>query len=399
MSFGRFEVHLSRGVRGVLLATKKDVGNGSLPLAVDLKHPPQDLIVVLHGSGVLCGRVTETSGTPAARMSLMVLMAELDVDRDGAQLPEPLSSQRSSEGLGRPWAQLKTDADGQFEARGLRPGSYVVRARLPVTKSGYPLLLTERPVPADAAQLDLCFDRPHIFMRLVRAGGESWPPSLVSLSTPGGGPAPTRWPTRPVPIVVPYEDSGQGLRASGSWLAGWTADPGEFGFDVKADRSYLVGAIGGGFDGTLQEVFVPRGSGRIEVTLTGRDEVPLGRISVSVTSEGTHAENDIPITSLGYAGEFGFDGSTTRITTRQFMDSGVAVTLEQLETGAVLLRASAGRLSPFSFEAPPGRYRVVADRTPLWNSNADEAIGDPGRAQAEITIVAGAEQQLQLELE
>ena len=126
---GRFELSPSRPGIHQIVADAGEHGTASL-LDVDLgrgAHEPVELCVC--GPGVVRGRVLDAGGKPAAAVELLVLLAALDDERGSFVLPEPARSAAEIEGRGRIWATLLTDADGAFEARGLREDRYVVRAR------------------------------------------------------------------------------------------------------------------------------------------------------------------------------------------------------------------------------------------------------------------------------
>ncbi len=380
---GRFELHFTGSITGALLATSPTLGSGALlELELDPLDPPQDLVIVLRGPGRIAGRVTDGSGNPAAALSILVLLAELDEPDGSFVLPEPAASDRRVEGKGNLWATLETDAQGRFAVHGLRPGAYVVRARVKAHGS-YPKLLTPSPVPADGSKLELRLLRPHFLVQLRKPDGSPIErPADVKKSAWGsayafGGDAPSRWPSS-VRVLL-FEDAhlGPSPAPAERSLRGKPAGPGDFVFEAKEGRSYWIGAQGEGFDGSLSEVRFPVGGERQVLTLTAGPPIPMGEVEVRV-----------------FYGAEEFQG-------RGYTEREFRLALESLDHGGLLLeKASSVREYPLFFSAPVGRYRVVA----TGDSSMDTHHGtlfderDLGRAEATVDITEGDPKQVELHL-
>ena len=381
---GHFAMHLTKPISGTLIAQSGGLGLGALPdLELDPKDLPQDLVIVLRGPGRIAGQVTDGSGNPAPALSLLVLLAELD-DPDGSfVVPEPAASERLVEGKGRLWATLETGAQGQFKVSGLRPDEYVIRARLD-SYGSYPLLLSSAPVLADGSMLQLKLSRPHFLVQLRRADGSRFEiPANTEKSVWGpttlfGGEVPSKWPESP--RILLFEDARLGPNPAPSTraLGGKPAGPGDFVFEVSESATYWIGAQGKGFDGSLSEVFFPLGGGQQVLTLTADESLALGRVEVLVFT-GTE------------------EPKGPRSTQSEF-----SLALESLERGTLLLQKGRyDREQPLAFEAPVGRYRIVASGESsigthhgiLWRER------DLGRAEAFVDLREGEPQQIELHLD
>ena len=378
---GLRQLHLSDDWTGLLSASAGDLGTGVLgPLTISLASPPQDLEIVVRGPGRLKGRLTDAAGQPAAATKLLALLSELDDEAGSFVLPEPLASQRRAQGGGREWALTETDATGRFDFRGLRAAPYVVRAQYRTDQRGYPVLLTDAPVLADGTDLALTFTRTHLALRLLDADGQPWSGARPEPLGPYAA-FPETWPKAPQVVVLPAdaEESGRVARARGPKASG-SPGGGTLIYELPEGGRFLVGAFGGGFDGSLTTLDVPENAGRVELELRARPEVELARLDVLVTAVS------LPRTSnaSGRADEPYFD-----------------VSLESLDSGAVLL-AYRGYQPPFhfDFQAPPGSYRVVAEGQPGIDDYHGVLYSQRllGRAESPVQLVSASKASLTLDL-
>ncbi len=382
---GRFALHLDEGdlddgVPLALFADGGDAGTGVLGgLALALDDLPQDLEIVVAGPGVVRGRVVDASGAPAAALDMRVLLAELDQPQGSSVLPEPLAGRRKAEGGGRLWVALVTDADGRFDARGLRPERYVVRARRAGGTGGYRDVLTAPGgVLADGAELRLVHSRSYLAVRLLDADGQprtgEHPTAEYRRYRAFG--APSEWPQTPSVLVARCLARMDEATVDGAALEGAVLSRSEVVFELSEPGRYVVGAIGGGYRGDFTVVDAAPGSGRLEAELRAAPPQELGAAHVRVF----HGNDEID-------GDFG--------------QPAFRLYLEHVETAAVLLaRDERGSGPPFRFDAPPGRYRLVAEGEDDVESYHGTLMRgrELDRVEQEIVLVAGDTIDVQLAL-
>jgi len=371
---GRFEQHVADTIEdGVLIVEAGEHGTGALAdVDVPLDSAPQDLRVVVHGEGVLRGQVLDGSGAPAARAALLVLHATLD-DGRGCPPERDKAVALRLRGAGHPAFAAKTDDGGRFEVRGLLADTYVVRARAgPENPQRYDQLLTPRPVAADGSELALRMARPTLLVRLLDAEGRAWQnDENARAKAPPDGTA--EWPATPEVLAYAVEDVGGRACPAERKLWGRELSDAETAFDVVEGTRYLVGAIGAGFDGRLQEVVLEPGD--VQVELRARDAGELGSIVVHVVHEGRE---------LSWTSDEGpFE-----------------LALFRADQTVELLCVVYPEDPPYRFRVPAGTYRVSVDGAA--NAFGHGGVIDPrelGRGEAEVTVRAGATHELAVEID
>ena len=153
---GRFELHLARDTVGDLFASAPDIGTASLlDLHLDVARPQQDLNLGLEGSGLIRGRLLDTSGVPVAGHFVQAKLDELETGTLNSSELFGFEAQLMLQGSGFRKARSATDEDGWFMMQGLRNARYVLRTSLKAVDYRYALLLTEEPVMANGALLIL----------------------------------------------------------------------------------------------------------------------------------------------------------------------------------------------------------------------------------------------------
>ena len=374
---GWFHHHVRADVSGVFVAESEVAGTGTLAVELSAVAPPRDLVVVVRGPGVVRGRVYEGPDAPAAGLQLRVGLAELETGRGGSRTPNSIRTERLFEGRGRLQAEVTTDADGRFEVRGLRDDEYVVRARTRSRDEDYQFLLTEHPVPADGTRLELELHRPHLVVHVQDEDGGPWRGAMVTGYRYSRNRDLHAWPEEPVLIVRDAGSKREPVVASWPRLQS-SLEQGVLPavFEVDDDRRYLVGALGGGFDGRMALVDVPPGSGRVEVVVRRPPRCVLGSVAVTLASEGRELR--------GEGGEPEF-----------------RLWLEHVETCAVLLtRYEYLRETRVTFDVPPGRYRLVATGAPSVDHHHGTLLRPRtlGRVEAEVEVVSDTTAEVGLDL-
>lgn len=364
---GAFAVHVSEAGFGALHADCGDAGTGQLEeVRVDLMNPPQDLLVHVAGGGVLRGRIVDGRGDGIAGQRLSVSVAEHDDNESAA----------SSDANGHATARARTDEDGYFEARGLRPVRYDVRAARPGIADGFPALLTTEPVLADGAPFEVRWLRPHLHVRMLDRLGEPLSKGQDVVVEGQRMRMISSWPEWPQLIVTELGAQGAGAQSFQTSVD----SQGVVIVDVLDGRDYLVSAAGGEFDGPGQVVRVPLGSERVDVLIQAPAESKLGVLVVRVFANGKELTAD----------EF---------------DS----TFESLATGFTLGSSRAHRsmvdFSPAApkqlhFKAPAGRYRLaVSGARNLGMAGQVKGPRALGRVERVVTLRAGETVSARLDLE
>jgi hypothetical protein len=371
-SDGSFELHLFQQGTFDLIADAGEAGTAAI-LGHELTSATASERIDLHvsGPGIVRGHVRDSSGKPASGLSLRISLALLDDGEGSFAGREPEMSAVAREGRGRSWATLQTTSDGSFEARGLRADRYVVRASTDSQEHWYyPHLLTSTPIASDGADLVLLLQRPHIAVRLLDEHGapfdlpETAPKSTwgdeASISDPLDS-----WPKAASVLAVPVASEAhlEGFRRT--YLPGRRSGS-EIVFEVEENRGYEVGWVGGSQTWRPSEVLVPKGAGRIEVTLTAQAGTPMGTILVSA-----------------------FDPEQAPVF------SNIAIRIEDPSTGTPLVERNFFYNKPWPqpFEVPAGEYRVTVEGAPgcdLFHGTL-QSPRPSGRYQVLVRVEPGRE--------
>jgi hypothetical protein len=355
---GRFELHLREDLFDVLLLADAEGSGTGARLGVDLPlaDPPQDLELVVAGAGALRGRVEGLDGRPLGGLSLLVRHAELD--GHPLRAAEPAMSLLRTEGRGRIEVQLETDSDGRFELTGLRPESYVVRAKLQDGSTyGYGTLLTGRPVLAVDAEILLHFEQPQLVVRLMDAEGRPWSDGRIVAATDEHE---LGWFVSPSVAVYPLSPPGTEAQLRGDSLKALRSLAGELAYSVEAGARYLVAIRGQAFTAPAREVEVPLAGGSIEVVVHAAPTTAWGEVVALVDTQRTAGDYRISLEDVS---------------------TGLRVCDVDAPLGAVPLQ-----------RAPAGRYRLVVEGVASGDSwhGTVWTTRNLGRAEVEIDVIAGA---------
>lgn len=361
---GWFEVFPFRAGVQHLIADAGEWGTGALR-DLNLDAPLSETIVVtVSGPGALRGRVLDAGGRPIPGLDLAVWLATFDDEEGSFRLPEPAHSFAMLEGGGRTWVTLTTDAQGAFEARGLRRDRYVIRAGS--NKNGpYPHRLTPDPVQSDGIPLQLQLERTVLAVRIVDEQGERWKGTVgmgdVSDRFRGGERAriTDRWPADTTIIVQPVSGSAEPNGRESPRHAGSVDGEGVFVVPVVAGTRYRVGLIGGFQPWKPVDVEVPAFAGRTEVVVTATSVDARGLLSVRVVAGNGEALN-----------------------------GGYSIRIEDVAEGATLLfddlRVNQG--TPHEFKLPESRYRVVVRGEPFIEFHHGTLVGGSANGRFETLV-------------
>ena len=262
----------------------------------------------------------------------------------------------------------------------------MIRARLTRRRWEFPRLLTPEPVrpwgATDEPWLRLVLTRPILVVRLLDVDGQSWSGSPLVLREHKY--PPDAWPEAPCLLVSGCSDQQDPCREGVVW-EGKCLTPALATFEVREKARGLVTVLGAGFDGLPQPVEIPVGAGRVTVEVRASARFApgeafdsgFGTLSVRVGSP---------------AGELGID------------EDGVpfAIELETFPCGQRLVAANTTRdRSPYTLRAPPGTYRLVARSYAVIEPyhGGLERPRELGRDESEVTLSAGARQEIRLELD
>lgn len=285
----------------------------------------------------LRGRVLDRAGLPSTALELLVQTHELDLvlrsDAVADRMGEDIIARDVLAGAGLTRVWVTTDAEGNFEASGLRPDRYDVRVLVEDAFTGDTMsgLLTDEPVEAGGPSLSLTFGRPHLIVDVVDDRGrplELEDPMRRRGHEPGG--TPTRWPANERLCVVPALDAAQ---PGTTWLAR-QEPPGSGGrhvVEVVAGATYLVGLYGGSQAWRPARVEVPVDAGRVPVRVVVAPASEVGRVRVDA-----------------HAGD-------------RRIEYGLRFACEDFATGIVLFENRVPTGFPFEVELPAGEYRVVVE--------------------------------------
>ena len=329
-----------------------------------------------HARGLrLAGIVVDDRGEPMAGKALLVVPADLDPARE----------------VSYPEAQTFTDEHGAFEFGGLLPQPYRIRVRR-YSSDDYPLLLTPEPVQpgiaTDDPGLHLVLTRPLLAVRLLDVDGRPWSGPALTLREYDY--PPDTWPEAPSLLVTgcfaDRDPRQEGVVTEGECIAADLAE-----FEVSPSTHGFVTVLGAGFDGRPQPVEIPAGAGRVTVEVRASARFAPGE--VFDTGFGT-----LSVRVGSAAGELGVHVAGVPF------DHGVpfALEVESPSSGHRLLAADTIRNGPpYAFRVPPGTYRVVARGYPRiepYHAGL-ERPRELGRDESEVTLAAGARQEIRLELD
>ena len=264
-----------------------DLGTGaSAPFVVAFGEPTPFVEVHISGPGVLRGRVRDDDGRPAAGLDLLALVAALDDERGSFRLDRDRHAAAQLEGRGHVWVTTTTDAEGAFEIRGLRSDLYNLRARDQGEGSatGYPELLTPRPIPSQGQTLDLRLTRTYLAIHVRDARGGL--PEQEILSLP-----PTRWSQRDawpaeltLQVTLAPTEARQVVPTRRQYLWARPVGPGEFVTELPRDAfvGLDVALFGDGRRWSSRRLDVPAGAGRVDVSLVIPERQPSGSLGLDV---------------------------------------------------------------------------------------------------------------------
>lgn len=290
-----------------------------------------------------------------------------------------------------PEAKTTTDGLGAFEFAGLLPQPYRIRVRR-YSSDDYPLLLTPEPVQpgiaTDDPDLHLVLTRPLLAVRLLDVDGRPWSGPAFTLREYDY--PPDTWPEAPCLLVTGCFADRDPCEEGVVWQ-GKRVEPDLGLFEVSPGTHGLVTVLGAGFDGLPQPVEIPVGAGRVTVEVRASARFAPGE--VFDTGFGT-----LSVRVGSAAGELGVYEYGV-----PFADGApFAIELETLPCGQRLVAADTLRSrSPFTLRAPPGTYRIVARGYPRiepYHAGL-ERPRELGRDESEVTLSAGARQEIRLELD
>lgn len=337
---GWFELFPFQGGVQNLIADAEGHGTGVLR-DVDLAAPPEPLVLVVRGPGIVHGIVLDDAGRAVPALDLGIWIPSIDTEDGGMAFPPHALDRAVLEGRGRPWATARTDSNGYFRAAGLRADTYLVRAG-DGPEGPFPIRLTPEPVVSEGAPLELRLQRTYLAVKLVDERGQPWTDG-VSLGDPnwwGGRDRATAgkvWPESTTIVVMRARSSALPGEYAEERIEGQRAGD-EFVFVVPDDAHLRVGLVGGTQTWRPIDVDVPRFAGRVEVTVAASSADTRGTLSVVVRD---------------------FEGRT--------LNSLCSIRIEDVDDGAALvfddLREEPG--SPRTYRLPEGRYRVVVQGEPL----------------------------------
>jgi hypothetical protein len=291
----------------------------------------QKILLMIGGPGIVRGRVLDEAGRAAPDVELMVVLAAIDHESFFSAWGDPRAAALRRAGGGSVVARTRTDADGAFEVHGLRNGSFVVRARTPADPgmSEYPHRLNDAAIASDGTAREYAFLRPHLAVRVVNEDGSPWPDHAAVAGRDDLGQCKwISWPNLVDVIAAPSARDATSRDHDRIRMPGSIAQDGEIVFEVEDERMYQVGLLGVVQPWRPQDVRVPRGASRVEVTLTALAGARAGELSVSIHDRWS-AESR----------------------------TGLAVRIEDAASGFPLAIESAG--PAMRWMLPVGRYRVA----------------------------------------
>jgi len=361
-----------------VVADAGDLGTAALrDLAVLPERVPNPIELVVRGTGVVRGRVSDGARHPVAGIDLEVLAADYDRSRDepaaeGAAPGARRQGELELEGRGRVHVEVRTDANGVFEVRGLRDDRYVVRAP---DGRGPGTLLTPSPVPSDGQPLELVLARPHIAVEIVDERGEPW---IAPKPDPRSKRRSAGWsfgdpPPEALLAIAPMVEDLPSGRSSEAWIETKDLGAGRHAADVAAGHDYWVGLFGVSQPWRPVRVAVPEGAGRVDVRIVALGPKPPGVLIVDLRSA---------------AGE-----SLTR---------GIAIRVEDPVSGFALVDRDEfyGETFPLRIELPEGEYRITGEGAPFVDTHHGVLLRprELGRAEALVRVTSGGETAVALQL-
>ncbi len=340
---GRFELYVEASRTLDLWADAGGFGSGRLTgVEIDVDAPPDWLEIRVGGGAAIRGRLVTPAGGPSA-------VTELRVRRTKEHGTH--GRVRSLKGVGSVWAEegridavLRSQPDGTFEFRGLRPGEYVLSAKRPRRPEPiYPMLAQLR-AEAHPEEVEIVLATPRIVVRLYDSAGSPWCRPRLERTDPRSV-HPGSWPDWPRVTVSDGGPSGVTRRAGQqryfmNWDPSWKGKLGDGGGDgarelpaheghrqVPGDRQYLVTVRGGDFLPETRWVEVAASDSDVVLEFHAVEDRGLGTIEAVIEPA---------------PGEFLPSGSVAILD----IASGDAIASHYRVQG------------PFRFTLPPGEYGV-----------------------------------------
>lgn len=335
-SDGWFEVLPWSTDAQTLTADAGDFGTAALAAVDPLAAADESIELVVRGPGVVRGRVVDDAGRPASALDLLVCIPSIDDAHGSMQFP-PRELQRAEiDGRGRAHAQVRTDADGAFEARGLRDDLYVVRART-TERGSFRVKLTPDAVPSDGAPLELRLQRTVLAIRVVDDRGEPWTgdvaTALKSSSSNRIDADPSSvWPKTTLLVVARAPSTDLADEAQPERLEGRADGRGTYVYPVEDGGRFRVGLVGGTQAWRPVDVDVAPAAGCVEVVVVASREDVRGTLSIVIRDP---------------------QGRT--------VTGACSIRIADVEDGTTLIRddMTLGGSTPRVHRLPEGRYRVV----------------------------------------
>jgi len=308
---GEFALHFDRERMVDIFAHAEGAGTARIvDYEVDFTTSAP-LEIVLVGPGRVRGRVVDHEGRPAAGVELFLLAAELydqwygppvataQVLESTGQGAEHAPAPEEHRGLLR--ATTTTNDRGAFDVRGLRYGTYMVRARTSADGGyGHSAVLTKEPVLGDGSELELVFSRPHLVVSIRDANGVvlTGEVEIVRKAAPFEDEAEDAWP-QPLSILVAPLPANRDFGDFGARTPGRSVGNGEYVFDVAEGRTYEVGLLACGIPWMPVEVDVPLEGGRVDVSLSVPERGASGTLQLDLAySESVRSRPAIRIRVL-----------------------------------------------------------------------------------------------------
>ena len=312
--------------------------------------PKEPIVLRAMGTGVLRGRVLDSSGTPYVGLKIQAVRAIGDAQ--AIQL-----SRVESEGRGLIKVTTETNERGEFELFGLADVEFELNALIQGGRA-----LTDEAVMSDGAWQDYVLDRPRLRVFLED-------PTLEPLQVARWGGS-EKWPTAPVVRVHWVDQMGPDLWRTSQVPGGRTQADGSIEFDVASDSHYRVVVFGGN---NQTEV--------VDVEMQGR----LGRV-------------DVPIQLSANAG-FGTLQFDVKDALGEPLEELVRVRVVELESGEVLIDRVPGYMDlawieegPRELTLPAGSYSVFVEGQALLGVHGELArAARLGRALSTVTVEANRE--------
>ncbi len=219
---GEFELSVRAPTEAYLLARAAGHGAGVLRVSLDPSRENEVFDVVLEGSGTLHGTLTDPVGRRLPGVELTAYSVDwLNEQEAPGDLAIKRGPPRELSGGGLASCSTTTDADGRFEFRGLRPGSYFVQDARP-ERDALRFDLPRTRYATDTAAIALVVRRYTVELTVADSRGDP----LAGL--------------RPYCVRLP-EVVKRGWRATDP--RGDEFEPGTWRFEVEEDQRYACGWI------------------------------------------------------------------------------------------------------------------------------------------------------------